>query len=68
MSAVASGGYVASANRRSFSRDLFAGGSWLLSPDGQAPCETTKESPFATAEIDLAVAERAKLQYPRDLY
>jgi predicted amidohydrolase len=68
MSAIASGGYVASSNRRSFSRDLFAGGSWLLSPDAHLTCETTKESPFATAEIDLAAADRAKRQYPRDLY
>ena len=68
MSAIASGGYVASSNRRSFSRNLFAGGSWVLSPDAHALCETTEERPFATAEIDLAAAERAKLQYPRDLY
>ena len=68
MAAIASGGYVASCNRRSFSRALFAGGGWVLSPDAHALCETTKESPFATAEIDLAVAERAKLEYPRDLY
>jgi predicted amidohydrolase len=68
MSAIASGGYVASSNRRSFSHDLFAGGSWLLSPEAHALCETTKERPFATAEIDLAAAERARLQYPRDLY
>ena len=68
MSAIASGGYVASANRRSLRRDHFAGGSWVLSPDAHALYETTKERPFATAEIDLAVAERTKLEYPRDLY
>jgi N-carbamoylputrescine amidase len=68
MSAIASGGYVASANRRSLRRDHFAGGSWVLSPDAHALYETTKERPFAPAEIDLAAAERAKHQYPRDLY
>jgi N-carbamoylputrescine amidase len=68
MAAIASGGYVASSNRRSFSHDLFAGGSWLLSPDAHVLCETTKERPFATVAIDVAAAERAKLQYPRDLY
>ena len=68
MSAIASGGYVASANRRSLRRDHFAGGSWVLSPDAHALYETTKERPFAPAEIDLAVAERTKLEYPRDLY
>ena len=68
MSAVASGSYVASANRRTLRRDLFPGGSWLLSPEAQALCETTEGEPFATAEIDLATADRAKLAYPRDLY
>lgn len=68
MSAVASGSYVASANRRTLRRDLFSGGSWLLSPEAQALCETTEEKPFATAEIDPATADRAKLAYPRDLY
>ena len=68
MSAIASGSYVASANRRTFSRDLFSGVSWLLSPEAQALCETSQERPFATAEIDVGTAQRAKLQYPRDLY
>jgi N-carbamoylputrescine amidase len=68
MCAIAAGAYVASANRRSFSHDLFSGGSWLLSPDADSLCETTKERPFATAEVDLATANRAKQQYPRDLY
>jgi N-carbamoylputrescine amidase len=68
MSAIVSGSYVASANRRTLTRDLFSGGSWLLSPDAQALCETTRQEPFATAEIDLATAARAKMQYPRDLY
>jgi len=67
MSAIASGSYVASANRRSFERDWFGGGSWLLSPEGQALAETSVEHPFATAEIDLDTAERAKRSYPRDL-
>lgn len=68
MSAVASGSNVASANRRTFKRELFTGGSWVLSPEAQRLCETTEGGPFATAEIDLATAQRAKLLYPRDLY
>lgn len=68
MSAIASGSYVASANRRTLRRELFSGGSWLLSPAAQTLCETTQEIPFATAEIDLATAQRAKLDFPRDLY
>ena len=68
MSAIASGSYVASANRRTLTRDLFPGGSWLLSPEGQTLCETTVEKPFATAEVAPATSDRAKFTYPRDLY
>jgi predicted amidohydrolase len=68
MAPIASGCYVASSNRCSFSHDLFGGSSWVLSPDAHALCQTTKERPFATTEIDLAAAEHAKLHYPRDLY
>lgn len=67
MSAIASGCYVASANRRSSRSDMFSGGSWVLSPDAVIKCETTAETPFATANVDLVVATRAKSQYPFDL-
>lgn len=67
MSAVSSGCYLASANRRSYDRDGFTGGSWLFSPDAALLGETSGEQPFVTVEIDLAVAERAKTTYPRDL-
>ncbi|MES2749968.1 MAG: carbon-nitrogen hydrolase family protein [Pseudomonadota bacterium] len=67
MSAITSGCYVASANRRSYDRDLFTGGSWLLSPEAAILGETTVNRPFVTVEIDISVAERAKTTYPRDL-
>lgn len=67
MAAVASGCYVVSANRRSYDCDLFTGGSWLLSPEADILCETTVQQPFVTASIDLAVADRAKTTYPRDI-
>lgn len=67
MSAITSGCYVASANRRSYDRQLFSGGSWLLSPEASLLAETTAEQPFVTAEIDIAAAETAKTTYPRDL-
>jgi N-carbamoylputrescine amidase len=67
MSAIASGCYVASANRRATRPGSFAGGSWVLSPDAHPLCETAADAPFATAEIDPAEADRAKSQYPRDL-
>lgn len=67
MSAVMSGCYLASANRRSYDRDLFAGASWLFSPDAALLAETSAAQPFVTAEIVLATAERAKTTYPRDM-
>jgi N-carbamoylputrescine amidase len=67
MSAVTSGCYVVSANRRSYDRELFTGGSWLLTPEAALLAETTVQQPFVTAEIDIAVAEKAKTTYPRDL-
>lgn len=67
MSAVISGCYVASANRRSYDRDGFSGGSWLFSPDAAMLGETTAERPFVAVEIETAVAERAKTTYPRDM-
>ena len=67
MSAVSSGCFVISANRRSYDRDWFSGGSWLFSPEADLLGETTAAQPFVTVEIDAAVAERAKTTYPRDL-
>ena len=67
MSAIASGAYIASANRRSFDRDWFSGGSWILSPQAQCLAETSIDKPFATATIDLAIADEARTKYPRDL-
>ena len=67
MSAGSSGCYVISAHRRSYERDWFSGGSWLLSPEADSLAETTAAHPFVTVEIDAAVAEKAKTTYPRDL-
>ncbi len=67
ISAVLSGCYLVSANRRSYDRDLFTGTSWLFSPDAALLGETTATQPFVTAEVVLAVAERAKTTYPRDM-
>src|SRR5215831_5730629 len=67
MSAIASGCYVASVNRRSTERDWFSGGSWVLSPHARVLAETNPDDPFATVDIDLRSAEEAKTHYPRDL-
>lgn len=67
ISAVVSGCYVVSANRRSYDRDWFPGDSWVFSPDAELLAETTAAQPFVSVDIDMAVAERAKTTYPRDL-
>lgn len=68
MSAVSSGCFVATANRRTFDKDWFPGGSTIVSPDAGLLAETTVDRPFAAVTIDLAVADRARERYPRSLY
>lgn len=67
MAAVMSGGFVASSNRRSYESTAFAGGSCLVSPEGELLGETSVDTPFLTVEIDLEEAIRAKSTYPRTL-
>ncbi len=67
MAAIASGCFVATANRRSYATDTFAGGSWIVSPEGETLAETTAAAPFVTVDVDLADADRAKRTYPRSL-
>ena len=67
MSAIVSGCYIASANRRCYDRSLITGNSWLFSPEAALLGETSADEPFVTAEIDLAAAEHAKTTYPRDM-
>jgi N-carbamoylputrescine amidase len=62
-----SGCFVASANRRSEDGKAFAGGSSIVSPEGEVLGETDLDSPCVTVEIDLEEANRAKLTYPRNL-
>lgn len=68
MSAVASGCFVVSANRRSFQRDWFPGGGWIISPEAEVLAQTSSDQPFATATIDLSQADAAKASYPRDMH
>ena len=70
MAAIASGAYVLSSNRSGQSatgEDTFGGRSLIVDPAGTVIGETSRGKPFATAEIDLAVADRAKRTYPRYL-
>lgn len=68
MSAVTSGCFIATANRRSFNRDWFTGGSWVLAPDAGVLAETSENCPFATATIDLGQTDIAKGDYPCDMH
>jgi N-carbamoylputrescine amidase len=67
LAAIMAGAFVASTNRRSYDRDAFAGRSWLVSPEGEILLETSADSPFLTADVDLAAADRAKQTYPRNI-
>ncbi|HKQ63045.1 MAG TPA: hypothetical protein VJS92_17280 [Candidatus Polarisedimenticolaceae bacterium] len=67
LAAIMAGRFVASTNRRSYDNDAFAGGSWLVTPEGEIILETSAASPFLTAEVDLSAAERAKHTYPRNI-
>lgn len=64
---VLSGAYLASSNRAGRADGVtFGGTGWVTSPDGTVLARTDPDNPFATVDIDPAVAERAKATYPRD--
>jgi len=67
LAAIMAGCFVASTNRRSYDNDAFAGGSWLVSPEGEILLETSADSPFLTAEVDFTAVDRARQTYPRNL-
>ena len=67
LAAILGGCFVASTNRRSYDDDAFAGRSWLVSPEGEILLETSADSPFLTAEVDLSAVDRARQTYPRNL-
>lgn len=68
MAAIASGAYVLSSNRNgqgATEAATFGGRGLIVDPDGAVIGETSRGKPFATAEIDLPAADRAKATYPR---
>ena len=67
LAAIMAGCFVASANRRSYDGDAFAGRSWLVTPEGEIVLETSADSPFLIAEVDLTAVDRARQTYPRNL-
>jgi predicted amidohydrolase len=67
VASVISGAYCVSSNRTGErGKARFGGLGWVVDPDGKVLATTSKARPFATVEIDRAVAERAKKTYPRD--
>lgn len=68
--AIISGCYWASSAKSapaSTYNESVGGPAWVVDPDGVVLCETSDDAPFATVEIDLERAEKAKASYPRYL-
>ena len=64
MTAIAAGAFVVTANRRGAT---LAGGSWIVGPDGDILARTNESTPIVSIEIDLALVDRARLTYPRNV-
>lgn len=67
VAAVRSGAFSLSSNRVDRS-GTYGGVGWIVGPDGEVLARTSRERPFATHDIDLAVPERARLEYPRYVF
>ena len=67
MTAIASGAFTASSNRRGADENLFGGMGWVIGPDGDVLAETSAAKPFRVTAVDLAEADRAKGTYPRSV-
>lgn len=66
--AVVSGAFCLSSNLAGTTAEGgdFAGVGWIVEPEeGSVVGTTSADRPFLTAEVDLAVADRAKTSYPR---
>ena len=64
---VLAGAYLASSNRSGSDQGVtFGGAGWITGPDGTVLARTDEDHPFATVDVDPAVAERAETTYPRD--
>ncbi|MFD2421998.1 carbon-nitrogen hydrolase family protein [Amycolatopsis pigmentata] len=65
--AVCAGAYCVSSNHwvPSGSGIEHGGAGWVISPDGVVLAVTDEKEPFATVEIDLDLARKAKHTYPR---
>jgi N-carbamoylputrescine amidase len=64
MAAIAAGAFVVTANRRGHE---FAGGSWIVTPDGEVLARTSDGDPIICLDVELAAANAAKCTYPRNV-
>ena len=64
MTAIASGAFVATANRRGGG---LKGGSWIVGPDGDILARTDESIPVVSLEVDLGLIDKARLTYPRNV-
>jgi N-carbamoylputrescine amidase len=67
VAAVRSGAFGLSSNRVDPS-GACGGRGWIIDPTGEILAVTSATKPFATREIDLAEAVRAKVSYPRSVF
>lgn len=67
VAAVRSGAFGLSSNRAG-AGGQYGGRGWIVDPSGEVLATTSAAEPFATREIDLAEAARAKASYPRYVF
>jgi N-carbamoylputrescine amidase len=67
VSAIRSGAFSLSSNRVEPSGTC-GGGGWIIDPSGEVLALTSALEPFATRDIDLTKAARAKKSYPRYVF
>ncbi|MGZ5318378.1 MAG: carbon-nitrogen hydrolase family protein, partial [Actinomycetota bacterium] len=65
--ALLAGAYSLSSNRWARGGE-FGGAGWVMDPAGETLATTSARRPFATVEVDLRAADRAKNTYPRTLF
>jgi N-carbamoylputrescine amidase len=67
VAAVRSGAFGLSSNRVD-PTGACGGGGWIIDPDGEMLALTSAAEPFATRELDLAKAAKARESYPRSVF
>lgn len=67
VAAVRSGAFSLSSNRVD-ATGACGGRGWIIDPAGEVLAVTTAAEPFATRDIDLAKAAKAKDSYPRYVF